>query len=338
MGRHLFAAGAPLDLALRVVAFAAAPIVIVRLHTLYPVTGALVNITLALVVFLFGEVAQHYASRSRLLRMLLNRHLAFEAYYRERDPRPFPYYLFYPLLAPYWLVQRDARREFLLFKGYTLGSLAILLALSGYRFATVWHPVLTVEQFVPTLAFSLLYESVVVIACLMPIATSVVALHKQKHTVRLGLLLAVGALSLGVATWPLLRRHDPIVSLETRTRVRLRTEALPAKARAVQREALSAAWRAQQRARERVEGDGKLDGIPVEVAREVLERFYATDEAMAFDLWATPRKAPKLIVIYTEARIRRAPVWLGLRDDGTLVTDPKKLPSRAFAAMKHAMR
>ena len=54
--------------------------------------------------------------------------LAFESYYREQRPRRFAYYVAYPLLFPYWLYDREARREFWMFRGYTVGSFLILLA------------------------------------------------------------------------------------------------------------------------------------------------------------------------------------------------------------------
>jgi len=57
---------------------------------------------------------------------LLKEAFAFESYYREQRPRPFAYYLVYPLLFPYWLVNREARQEFLMFRGYTLASFLIL--------------------------------------------------------------------------------------------------------------------------------------------------------------------------------------------------------------------
>ena len=44
----------------------------------------------------------------------------FERFYRENPPKPFVYYLFYPLLLPYWLLNRTARRELLLYRGLTV--------------------------------------------------------------------------------------------------------------------------------------------------------------------------------------------------------------------------
>lgn len=105
------------DFVLRLVFFALAPRLLVFAAILYPVTGAIVQIGLALVVFMAGEAARKLAARSPLAQRAMGSQLAFEAFYRAHPPRPFLYYFFYPLLFPYWLTNKDARREFLLFKG-----------------------------------------------------------------------------------------------------------------------------------------------------------------------------------------------------------------------------
>ena len=96
------------DFALRLGFFALAPFVIVRVAELFPVRGALIDMGLALSVFIAGEAARSAASRHRAIQWVLSEALAFESYYRERPPRPFAYYLFYPLLFPYWLSNRSA--------------------------------------------------------------------------------------------------------------------------------------------------------------------------------------------------------------------------------------
>lgn len=107
-------------------------------------------------------------------------------------------------------------------------------------------------------------------------------------------------------------------------------------AHAAQLAGLNAAWSQWRALRSAIEGDGKVEGEPLDAAREALERFYKPDESFAFDLWASPRKKPELLVIYFEARRRRAPIWAARRRDGTEITDPKELPKGAFAAMRHA--
>jgi hypothetical protein len=78
-----------------------------------------------------------------------------------------------------------------------------------------------------------------------------------------------------------------------------------------------------------------VEGKPLEVAHAALEAFYKHDEAYAFDLWASPRHRPKLLVVYFEARTRKPPIWLAWRE-GAETHDPKLLPKGAFTAMRQA--
>src|SRR5215472_9575098 len=115
-----------IDYGSRLLFFATAPLVLVFLALLFPMTGALAQIVLMLVVFFFAEGVRDLAARSRLAKLVLAGQLAFEDHYRKHPPRPFLYYAFYPFLFPYWLSVRDARREFLLYNGYTLATLGLL--------------------------------------------------------------------------------------------------------------------------------------------------------------------------------------------------------------------
>ena len=89
-----------LDAILRVVFFAGAPVVLVRLATLVPITGTLVDVALALALLLAGERVRPHAERHRALRFVFGTAFAFDAHYQEHPPKPFLYYVFYPLLFP----------------------------------------------------------------------------------------------------------------------------------------------------------------------------------------------------------------------------------------------
>lgn len=325
-----------LDLLVRLLFFAFAPVGIVWATALFPVWGALASVLLALLVFVAAEFVRGLAGRSRIVRFLFARELAIEAYYRVRPPRPFLYYVFYPVLFPYWLINAEARREFWLFKGYTLASLAILIASVLFQYGYYWPPELGVRQFLPVVGLTLLIETLLVLGLLMPIATTVIELHQRRRSGRLVALLLLCVASTSVATWRIARRRDPIVSYATRERVRQRTAVQPKQAHDVQLEALKAAWAVLLRDGSPVDGDGKVEGPPLARAQQVLEGFYKTDEAFSFDLWASPRRDPKIMVLYFEARTRRGPIWVALGRHGTEITDPKKLPKGAFAAMRHA--
>lgn len=325
------------DFVLRFVFFAAAPFAMVLVGTLFPVTSAVVQIGLALGVFFAGEAARSLAERSALAKRLLRNQLAFEAYYREHPPRPFLYYVFYPLLFPYWLFNREARREFLLFKGYTVLSFALLVFGLVFQYVRMFPPELGYREFFPLAGGTLLAETIVILAFLMPMVTSVVHLHRERAPRRLAALLAVAIVSVGVAGYRVTKKRDPLVSYATRERARLRTAKNPKLARAAQARALRAAWTVLPRALDDVDADGKVEGAPLEAARAALEPFYKSDEIDAWDLWFTREKRDGkrvgVLVVYFAAGRGRQAVWMALDSTGQISNDPKSLPSGAFRAM-----
>jgi hypothetical protein len=324
------------DFVLRVAFFAAAPRLLVFAAALYPVTGAIVQIGIALIVFLAGEAARRLSSRSKIAAALLKSQLAFEAHYRAHPPRPFLYYLFYPLLFPYWLTNKEARSEFLLFKGYTIASFAMLLASLGLQYLRAFPPELTVRDFLPIAAKTFLAETVVVLMFLMPIVTSVVHYHSTRAPRRLAVILAAGLLSSGFAVARLEKARDPIVSLATRERVRLRTEVDKKKAYDALARALGDAWKALPKTKNDIDSDGKVEGPPLDQARVTLERFYKVDETFAFDLWREQKGKAQTLVIYFEARGKNPPIWLAMDAPGSTYSVAKRLPRGALLAMKTA--
>lgn len=327
------------DFALRLLFFAVAPAAIVFVAALFPVRGALIDVLLALGVLALGEARSRW-EHHRLLNWLLSEAMAFEEYYRNRPPKAFLYYVFYPLLFPYWLIVPEARREFLVFRGYTLGGFAILLGSLLLQYFTLWQPDLGLRAFLPSVLVSLIVEMWMALAWLMPIATTVVRYHQTKRRAALIAILAVGFISGALALAYLQTRRDPIVSYATRERVIHRTYASRAKA---QRALLGAAWAARKQlilegaARaSHVEADGKILGEPLAKARQGLERFYKHDESFAFDLWASDRRRPGVVVIYFERGKGRPAIWLAVDERGRQVVDRAKLPKRLFTAMKAA--
>jgi hypothetical protein len=310
---------------------------IVPAALLFPVAGTLASIATALIVILAAETFRRLARRSKWVKRLLSRELAMEEHYQQHPPKRFLYYVFYPLLFPYWLINANARKEFWFYKGYTLVGLAALLGSSAYQYFTRWPPELGFKQFLPVLAISLAVEAFLVLALLMPIVTTVVWLHKSFRRGRLWVLLGAGLLSTCVALVGVLKKRDPIVSFSSRYRVRERSAVAPAKARVAQLAALQVAWKELHEHPRSVEGDGKVEGEPLEMARHTLEQFYKPDESYAFDLWASPRRSPRVLVLYFEARQRKPAIWIAYVD-GKEVVDPQKLPPGAFAAMKQAAR
>ena len=322
------------DFIARLAFFALAPFAIVLAAELFPVRGALIDVGLAMSVFLLGEAPRRFASRFKLLGVVLKEAFAFEVYYRERRPRPFLYYLAYPFLFPYWLFNREAREEFLMFRGYTLYSFLVLLGGLVWQYFRDWPPQLTIVNFLPAVGISLAVETLLVLSLLMPIATTVVWYHSSFRRRRLIAMLVVGAISTTIAVIRVTSHRDPIVSYLTKQRVRLRTAASKKAAHAALFGAVEVAWRDLVKVRG-VEGDGKVEGKALDDARAALEKFYKHDEAFAFDLWASPRNHPRVLVLYAQSKRKQPSIWVALKD-GAEARKPADLPKGAFQAMRSA--
>ena len=181
---------------------------------------------------------------------------------------------------------------------------------------------------------SLGVETWLVLSLLMPIATTVVWYHSSFRRRRLLAMLLVGALSTSFALSRVLNHRDPIVIYLTRERVRLRTAAARRSAHKALQSAVEVAWRDLVKVRG-VQGDGKVEGKALTDARAALETFYKHDEAFAFDLWASPRSRPRVLVLYSQSRRHRPPIWVALKDGGE-IRKPDQLPKGAFLAMRAA--
>ncbi len=325
--------GSAVDFLVRLAFFAAAPFLLVFAAQLFPVTGAIVQIALGLAAFFAGEPLQRVAAKSKLAASLLSSQLEFEAYYKAHPPRPFVYYVFYPLLAPYWLFVREAREEFLLYKGYTLASFALLLASQIWGYLRSFPAELGFAAFWPLALGAFVAESIVVLMFMMPMVTSVVHFHTRHAPVRLAVLLVAAAVSMTAAFARVESRRDPLVSFATRQRLSLRTEAEPGRAEKAQQEGLRAAWRELSKERDDVALDGKVQGEVLEAAQAALTAFYRPDEANAFDLWYVKRGRASLLVLYFEARRKRAPIWLAMKPAGEVTHDVHQLPRDAYSAM-----
>jgi hypothetical protein len=327
---------AALDFLLRLAFFAAAPFLLVFIASLFPVTGAVVQVCMALAVFFGAEAVRRLSARNKLAASFFAKPLAFEEHYQQHPPGPFLYYAFYPLLFPYWLAVSSARREFLLFKGYTVASFAILVVTLAVQFELHFPPELGLADFWGIAAWTFLVETAVVLMFLMPIVTTVVHYHLERAPGRLTALLLVGFVSVTVAMVRIERRRDPVVSYATRARVTMRTAAQPKAAEQAQAEALRAASKLLARSKEDVDRDGKVEGEILDAAQDALRSFYKDDEAEAFDLWYTRNGKSTTLVVYFEARRKQGPIWLAMTQKGTIMHDSKQLPRGAFAAMKEA--
>ncbi|HEY2365411.1 MAG TPA: hypothetical protein VGH87_03455 [Polyangiaceae bacterium] len=337
------------DFGARIVFFAVAPFLVFVMAAFFPVTATLVNLGLCLAVVSFADVVRAANQRFPILSAVLTGPLDFERYYRNHPPKPFAYYIFYPLLFPYWLANDSARREFLLYKTVNLLSLGLLVGTTVYEYFAYFRPELGVRECLIVLFVTALFEIVVVMTMLMPLATSLIKYRLARHRGRLATLVVVGACSVALAIFAVEKRRDPVVSWAARERVLLRTKANKPKARAATISAAKAAWAVipkhkddvdrQGRSPPAIDSDGKVEGEPLEAARAALKKFYKPDEAQAFDGWVSHAKKgnPGILVLYVESRgKKRPPIFIALDRSGKEVRDPKKLPKGALDGMKLA--
>ena len=327
------------DFGARIVFFAVAPFVVFVMAAFFPVTATLVNLGLCLGVVAFADVVRAANRKLPILSKVLTGPLDFERYYRNHPPKPFAYYIFYPLLFPYWLSNDSARREFLLYKTVNILSLGLLVGTTVYEYFVYFRPELGVRECVIILFVTALFEIVVVMTMLMPLATSLIKYRLASHRGRLVTLVLVGAFSVALAIFAIEKRRDPVVSWAARERVLLRTKADKNHARAATISAAKAAWAAIPKHKADIDADGKVEGEPLEAARTALGKFYKPDEAQAFDGWVSHEKKgnPGVLVLYVESRgKKKPPIFVALERSGKEVRDPKKLPKGALAGMKLA--
>jgi hypothetical protein len=331
------------DFLLRLLFFFMAPFVFVQFALRYPLMGALINVVIALLFFFFAPLIAPLVERFPLLGRVLRRQLAFEAYYRKRPPRPFLYYVFYPLLFPYWLVSREARSEFLLFKGYTLLTFLVLVSSSAWQFFTKWRPELGLRAFVWPFLGILLVEAILVFTILMPVSTTIVAYHLERRRVRLGVLMGVLVLSSVLAIVQFAKKRHEQVPYLTAKRMELRTRADRDRSRRVRTEALKMAAMATRRGDAELASDipreAEVLGLPIDKARGVLSQFYKDDETLCFHLIAfdDPAKGKMLVLYGDPGDSRLALVWLAIQK-GQVFDDATRLPQKALAIMRQVTK
>jgi len=327
-----------LDFTLRLVFFATVPFLATIVATLFPMLGVVVNGAVTLLVFAFAEAMRERAERSPLVKRAVARSLAFEAFYREHPPRPFLFYVFYPLLLPVVLVDAVARRELVLYRGLTGGGAAILVFAALFDFSEHWVPELGVAPFLEVWALLFLLQTLAMFVFLLPVSTTVVKLHSERRLPELWVLFGVAAISVGVAGFALVHKRGHIVSWVTTHRVALRTAARPDAARAAQLMALRAVVDEGAELRASTDATGWVEGDSADRAEAQLGTFYKPDEAYAFSLHALPAGAPEVLVLQCWIALGGPPVWRAIRMSGEEITDKKDLPGGVLGLRPHRDR
>ncbi|MGZ3422447.1 MAG: hypothetical protein ACXVEE_31575 [Polyangiales bacterium] len=330
------------DFLLRLAYFVLAPIAIVSLARLVPIIGIVVNVAIALVVFAFAEAVRSLVVRYPILARVLAGALRFEQHYRTHAPKPFLYYALYPLLFPYWLSNATARREFALFRNLGAVGLIILLGGGAWDYYAHWQPELRFGQFLVSWTLVFVFQTVVTMMFVMPLATSVVTLELAGQRKRLFVLLGAAAVVVAIVSWSWAKKRHEFVQLPTAERMMLRTQAQPKRAREVRSKALQAAWNHWRQHEGEAVKEGKhgveILGAPIDAAREVLLTYYQSDETMAFHLVALETNGKTLLVLYgIPPSQKKDPVWIGVHKDGkSPFTSVDELPKDAFSLMRRA--
>lgn len=324
------------DFLLRALFFATAPFLLVFIAELFPVTGALIQVGVGLGAMFIAEALRKLAGRFGVVGKLLSSQLAFDAYYREHPPRPFLYYVFFPLLFPYWLSVKSARREFLLYKGYTWPAFAFLLLSLVLQYVRDFRPEIGLRDFMPLALGSLAAETLAVLMFLMPMVTSVVAMHQRRARGRLGVLFVIASLSVGFAVARIERRRNPIVSFATRVRVRLRDQAEPMRGHEARARALAVAAALLPNQPCQRDRDQALSDQPLEAARAELSAFYKNDEAHAFELWHSCYHGASRLLVFFPAHRGHAALWLSRTQTGATSSEASELSPRMQRVLRLA--
>lgn len=332
------------ELVLRLVYFAAAPALLVLLAMTYPVAGVVTNIGFAVLVFAFASAVRRWVERYPLLGKVLGAQLRFEEFYKEHPPKPFVYYLFYPLLFPYWLSQPVPRRELGLYRGMTTAGLLILVGGGAWDFFRKWYPEIPFREFLRSWSWVFVVQALVAIVFVMPLATTVVTLKLQARSGALGALFAVATVSIGVSAAFVAHRRHEFVQVPTAKRMILRGQYAKKASRKVREEALKRAFVSILRGDAETLKDPhgvEIVGGPIVDARDSLSKLYRDDELPCFHLVAFRARNKGHILVLFGARNGKEPldearnlVWLGIRDGKTFIDSPTELPDGALFDMR----
>jgi hypothetical protein len=325
------------DLILRYAFFAIAPFTLVIFVTLLPVMGVVINMVLALLVFALAAQVRRASDRYPLVGKALGKQLSFETFYTEHPPKPFLFYVFYPLMLPYVAFNKVAQKELALYRGLTSLGFVLLFGGALWDFFRKWQPEIGFLDFGKKWAALLLIQAVLSIIIVMPMTTTIIALRMQKRVVALTTVLIVGAWSTAAAIFFMAQRRHDIVQLPTMDRMVLRTKAAPDKAREVQEKALKRALISIRRGDAETFKNPKateIFGGPIIDARDSLLGLYKEDETRCFHLIAFKKPARGVVlVLFGLANKANKIVWLGINKNEDFIDDLEDLPDGALNTM-----
>ncbi len=238
----------------------------VALAKLVPMLGIVISTGIATAIALTGS-SQWIRSVStiRFVGAGLAKFGRLGEYYRAHPPKPLLYYVAYPLLFPYWLFNKAARREFFVYKRIGALALIVTIATSTYDYFHNWQP-LPAKFFFSAMIATAILQLLITFMFVMPIVTTLLTYQRANHRRTIWVLTAA-ALVLGAATWISMRKIDSVTFL-TQSRLRARIKWEPDAART----AMHAVF----------------DAPDLEGARAALATTFRTDEIRAFHVAPIP--------------------------------------------------
>lgn len=320
-----------LDVLLRCAFFAAAPLLLFVVVNFAPVTAIIINVAITFFILFFAEFLRSKLQKGSLILRVLRKHFALVEYYRTRSPRPFPYYLLYPLMLPYVLFSADARRELKLFRRYVVANLVLFIVLKYVEYRTIWAPDIGVKPFLVASLGVFVIQVLFVFWVIMPSVVTVVDCRVHKQTGRLisyGIVFTLSAALFG-AVW--IKRSNRATP-EVCSRMVARSKAQPERARSAHSAAIDAASdRVTEGTREKRRVGQELFGAPLDAARDKLRSLYREDEAECFRLFALADEASgeETLLLKSDARKKVTPLWIGKRigrATNRMIDDATELP------------
>ena len=285
----------------------------VALGHVVPIGGIVISTGIATAIALTGS--EGYVKRVQAIK-LLGKPLAklgrLGEYYREHPPKPLLYYVFYPLLFPYWLWKREARQELLAYK--RVGALAVVITLitSVVDYYRNWDP-MPAKLFLKAAFASSVLGLLITMIFVMPIVTTLIGYQRRKHVKSIAALIVIGV-TLG-GTMAIAMRKIAAVPFQTQARLKMRIEWQPDPARAVMHAAIDRALKEPDRA------------TGERAAREVLATHFRPDEVRAFRLLA----GDGIVLLFAKVKKDRY-TWAARTKTGWLTT-AAELPEKARVAL-----
>jgi hypothetical protein len=321
----------------RTIYFCVVPFVLVAASIVFPMTGVLINVALSTIVFLLAERMEGVYIGKVPLTKVFGKQLKFRTYYQENPPRSFWYYVAYPIILPYILFNKKARQEFLLYRGYALFNLVLLIGANTVQYFRFWYPGISFKAFVPIVIAGLVLEALLVSMFVVPMSTTIIAYKLQGKDAELKRLFKFAVVSLAIGllgVWGL-RTKKPLWVVTERTHLRVKEH--PEEATATKKAALQKAQTLLAQNPKDILADGFVVGTTIDEVRKSMEGFFLPDETKVFYLWVYPPKNPTTIVIYPAHAGTIGP-WLGLSTSGQWLTKEEELPKDALFLMEKALK